>query len=381
MVVSVNNLSKLYKNKPLSFRNGGLFAVGKNVNYALKDVSFDVKKGECVGIIGLNGSGKSTLLKILCGVTSPTSGEIYTNGKISALLELGTGFNPEYNGISNIYLNGNIHGLSRKEIKCKISEICEFAELGDYIYKPVKTYSDGMFLRLAFSCATAFTPDILIIDEALAVGDFTFRQKCFSKIRELNNSGVTILTVSHDIDVIRRLCTRAIWLENGKIKADGDIKKISSMYMESVTDGTDYLLKNKKRFGSHTGTIKNINAPKVMNTNGNYEIICNLHIPDDIDTNLSALSVSFKDACGLDLCVISTYDKGFNFIKHGDITVKFDFICNLCPGKYSMCVSFENRDTNPIKYYDYAEYTEIIEVISNNEYFGVFTTDFDITEG
>ena len=242
MIISVKNVSKVYNSRksPCKFA-GGLFAI-ENKKYALKDISFNIDKGECVGIIGANGSGKSTLLKLLCGVTAATEGEIRAEGKISALLELGTGFNPEYTGISNIYLNGTLQGLSKKETKALIPYITDFADIGEYIEKPVKTYSDGMFLRLAFACAIATEPDILIVDEALAVGDFAFRQKCFSKIRELKEKGTTILMVSHDIDTIRRFCGRVIWLDKGTLRADGEVSAVSSAYMESVTGCTQEAL-------------------------------------------------------------------------------------------------------------------------------------------
>lgn len=386
MMISVKNVSKVYNSRksPCKFA-GGLFAI-ENKKYALKDISFNIDKGECVGIIGANGSGKSTLLKLLCGVTAATEGEIRAEGKISALLELGTGFNPEYTGISNIYLNGTLQGLSKKETKELIPYITEFADIGDYIEKPVKTYSDGMFLRLAFACAVATKPDILIVDEALAVGDFAFRQKCFSKIRELKEMGTTILMVSHDIDTVRRFCGRVIWLDKGTLRADGEVAAVSSAYMESVTGCTQEASSPKpcdnsciNRFGSAVGSILSVTAPKVIRTGERIRISCRVSIPEFARLDTLALSLSFKNSFGLDVTVISTADNGFKFRDMEEATIDFDFVCNLCPQKYSLCVSLEDRGQTPIKYYDYAEGTDTLEIISDSELFGVLYTPAEIT--
>ena len=372
MILSVNNLSKSYNYKPLHKNARGLFA--------LKDVSFSLDKGEALGIIGENGSGKSTLLKLLCGITAPTSGSFSANGKVSALLELGTGFNPEYDGISNIYLTGMLYGLSKKETEVLIPEIEAFADIGDFIKKPVKTYSDGMFLRLAFSCATAVKPDILIIDEALAVGDFKFRQKCFQKIEELKKQGTSIILVSHDINIIRRFCDRAIWLDKGRLIKDGSVFEVSGAYMESITGGvSEKTYKSEKnRFGSSIGSVTSVNIKKILTTGETAKILCRLDIPTDIDLKNLALSISIKDEFGRDITVISTYDENIRFTKSGIFDIEFNFKCSLCKGIYSLAVSLENRGTTPIKYYDYIDLSETFQVVSDKEYFGVFKTDTEI---
>ena len=388
MQLAVDNLTKVYNHKPLANCCGGLFGSGY-AKIALDNVSFAAEKGECIGIIGKNGSGKSTLLKIICGITSPTSGIVRTNGEISALLELGAGFNPEYNGIDNIYLNEAIKGHSRKEADSLIPRICEFAQIGDYIYRPVKTYSDGMFLRLAFACATAERPDILIIDEALAVGDFAFRQKCFKRIQDMSDMGTCVLMVSHDIDTIRRFCKRIIWLNDGKIVADGDTETVSSSYMESMTGNsesysvtTDLSEKNddSKRFGSAVGLIKDFSVPKCQKTGGTYEFTCSLTVPEDIPKESLSLSVSFKNIYGLDLTVISTADEEIIFKEHGNIVIKGKYVCNLCAGEYSVAVSLDDRSSVPITYYDYIKNAEKVRVVSDIEHFGTFytKTDFEI---
>lgn len=236
-VIKIENITKkydLYASPYDRFRE----AVGvrkKNLHkdfYALKDINFDVKRGETVGIIGTNGSGKSTLLKIITGVLNQTSGNAQVNGKVSALLELGAGFNQEYTGLENIYLNGRMMGYSKKEMDTRVDDIIEFAEIGEFIHQPVKTYSSGMFARLAFAVAINVEPDILIVDEALSVGDLFFQNKCFRKFEELREKNVTILFVSHDIASVRQMCSRVLWIEKGIQKIFDKSDLVCDMYMD-----------------------------------------------------------------------------------------------------------------------------------------------------
>ncbi|MGN0428103.1 MAG: ABC transporter ATP-binding protein [Agathobacter sp.] len=199
-------------------------------HHALNDVSFQIKKGESVGIIGTNGSGKSTILKIITGVLNPTEGNVTVNGRISALLELGAGFNMEYTGIQNVYLNGTMMGFSEEEIDQKLDSILAFADIGDYVYQPVKTYSSGMFVRLAFAVAINIDPEILIVDEALSVGDVYFQSKCYKKFEEFKAAGKTILFVSHDLGSISKYCDRAILLNKGNLLAEGLPNDIIDIY-------------------------------------------------------------------------------------------------------------------------------------------------------
>lgn len=375
--ITVKNLTKYYS-KPLCESIRGLFSSDKGNRAALNNISFDAHKGESIGIIGKNGSGKSTLLKILSGVTSQTNGTFSINGRISSLLELGCGFNPEYTGISNIYLNGALLGLTKKETENLVPKICEFADIGEYINKPIKTYSDGMFLRLAFACAVTVKPDILIIDEALAVGDFAFRQKCFNKISELKQGGVTVLLVSHDIDTIRRFCDRCIWLSGGNLIMDGNTESVTAAYMESVTGCADNMLPSQansitctNRFGSTVGAIETITVPPIIKTDEAYRVAITLTIPKNIDLGKVAVSVSVKNQFGLDLTVNSTADDQIKLCS-GKQTIAIENICLLCRGEYSLSVSLENRGTTPITYYDYIENAARFKVISRDEYFGVF---------
>jgi lipopolysaccharide transport system ATP-binding protein len=199
--------------------------------WALRDVSFEVGRGEIVGILGRNGSGKSTLLQIICSVMQATHGEVHVNGRISALLELGAGFNPEFTGRDNVILNGAIMGFSRKEMLRKLPEIEAFADIGEFFDQPVKTYSSGMFVRVAFAAAIHVDPDILVVDEALAVGDVRFQRKCLLQIEKIRTSGAAIIFVSHSLETITSLCSRAIILENGVILADGEPKSVAEKYL------------------------------------------------------------------------------------------------------------------------------------------------------
>jgi len=198
--------------------------------WALKDVSFEVKKGETVGIIGRNGSGKSTLLQIICGTLAPTTGTVVTNGRVAALLELGAGFNPEFTGRENVYMNGTLLGLSKAEIDDKFEDIAAFADIGEFIEQPVKTYSSGMYVRLAFAVAVSIQPNLLIVDEALAVGDMTFQAKCMARIRNIMEKGTTVLIVSHDVGAIKALCHRCLYLEAGRVVSYGKAVDVAGLY-------------------------------------------------------------------------------------------------------------------------------------------------------
>ena len=202
--------------------------------WSLQNISFSVNRGETVGIIGRNGSGKSTLLQIICGTVIPTSGSISINGRIAALLELGSGFNPEFTGRENIYLNGALLGMSRQEIDERFDDIASFADIGEFIEQPVKTYSSGMFVRLAFSINIMSRPEIMIIDEALSVGDMNFQAKCMTALTKLQNDGATILFVSHDIGAVKSLCSKAIYLEHGKLRSIGSASAVAEQYIKNM---------------------------------------------------------------------------------------------------------------------------------------------------
>lgn len=200
--------------------------------WALKDVSFEVKKGETVGIIGRNGSGKSTLLQMICGTLSPTTGSVTTHGRIAALLELGSGFNPDFTGRENVYMNASILGLSKDEIDARFDEIAAFADIGEFIERPVKTYSSGMMVRLAFAVQAQVEPNILIVDEALAVGDAKFQARCFERLKQLKEGGTSILLVTHSTEQIVTHCSRAVLLDHGNVFEAGDSKRVVNCYLD-----------------------------------------------------------------------------------------------------------------------------------------------------
>lgn len=258
LAIHVEGLNKIYKlydhNRDRLMDSLGLSRKKKyREHFALRGVDLDIYQGECVGIIGTNGSGKSTILKIITGVLNETNGVVQVNGRISALLELGAGFNMEYNGIENVYLNGSMIGFSEKEIDEKLQDILDFADIGEYVYQPVKTYSSGMFVRLAFAVAINIDPEILIVDEALSVGDVFFQAKCYHKFEEFKKQGKTILFVSHDLSAISKYCDRAVLLNQGVKLGEGSPKEMIDTYKRVLvgqyempeTDGKGGLLQDQ----------------------------------------------------------------------------------------------------------------------------------------
>ncbi len=232
--------------------------------WALRDLSFDIQRGETFCIVGENGSGKSTLLQMVAGILQPTSGNVTVNGRVSALLELGSGFNPEFSGRENVYLNGAIVGFSRREMDRKYQEIIDFAEIGEFIDQPVKTYSSGMVVRLAFAVAIHVEPEILLVDEALAVGDIYFRQRCMRKVHELRARGITILFVSHATGDIKALGDRAMWLAHGEMKAIGDVEKVITQYLVAMAQKDSTYLSHHELTPPPSAPEHTTTAPEVV---------------------------------------------------------------------------------------------------------------------
>ena len=314
IAIAVKDVGKIYKlyDKP-SDRIKDAMGLGRKKHYtehhALQGVDMTIRQGECVGIIGTNGSGKSTILKIITGVLTPTSGEVNVNGRISALLELGAGFNMEYNGIENIYLNGTMIGFSKKEIDEKLEEILAFADIGDYVYQPAKTYSSGMFVRLAFAVAINIDPEILIVDEALSVGDVFFQAKCYHKFEEFKKMGKTIVFVSHDLSSISKYCDRVVLLNQGVKLGEGSPQQMIDTYKqvlvgqyvapeaeeerlldderlrEMAAKGVDGS-KIKKQTGEADGMAKN---PELLEYGSKKALISEYYITDDKGVRTSAV--------------------------------------------------------------------------------------------
>jgi lipopolysaccharide transport system ATP-binding protein len=291
-ILRVNNISKVYRvwNSPADRMKGPLlFRMGKGAQRvssslgtrlvehasskfydfaALNDVLFDLQRGESLGIIGRNGAGKSTLLQIIAGTLEPSSGNVEAHGRITALLELGSGFNPEFTGRENVYLNGAILGLSRSQMDDRYEDIVHFADIGDYIEQPIKFYSSGMLARLAFAVQVHLDPDILIVDEALAVGDAEFQAKAMAKIDEILARGTSLLYVGHDLNAVRSFCSRAMWLDQGRIAGEGDPDSIISDYLHDV-----HSKKVKSSFGLHAELERKADGFRTRGTdirNGSY---------------------------------------------------------------------------------------------------------------
>ena len=256
--IQVQDVSKIYRlyEKPIDRLKESLSLTHKSYHrdfFALSNISFQVKKGETVGIIGTNGSGKSTILKIITGVLTPTTGNVRVSGVISALLELGAGFNMDYTGIENVYMNGTMMGFTRSQMDEKLPEILEFADIGDFVYQPVKTYSSGMFVRLAFALAINVEPEILIVDEALSVGDVFFQSKCYRRMEEIRKQGTTILMVTHDMGSVIKYCDRVVLLNKGHYVAEGPAGKMVDLYKKILANQMDALEEDLAEMNDFSG--------------------------------------------------------------------------------------------------------------------------------
>ena len=381
---------------------------------ALKDLNLTIKKGETVGILGKNGAGKSTLLKMITGVVVPSSGNIQVNGKISSLLELGTAFNMDLTGVENIYQHGQVMGLTKAQIEERKQEIIDFADIGEHLYQPVKTYSSGMFARLAFACAINVDPDILIVDEVLSVGDMAFQLKCFKKFEQLKNNGKTILFVTHSINDVLNNCSRTIILDKGKKIFDGNVKEGVENYKKLITgmlnqkDERHNIIQNKK---SNTNAILGVNDdniewkkyftinPDVIKYgNGEVEIfdfgifnhkgepINIIDSEEEIKVKLKAIfhkdvacptfSMTIKDFHGKEICGTNT-----NYLKYytGECKKGEKYICEfkqkfrLAPGKYTLSLSCSRFGYNGEIVVLNRNYDLIIfEVMSTKQFVGYF---------
>jgi teichoic acid transport system ATP-binding protein len=315
IAIKVDHVSKLYKlyDKP-SDRFKEALGLTKEKKYkehfALSDVYFEVKKGETVGIIGTNGAGKSTILKIITGVLNPTSGKVDVSGRISALLELGAGFNMEYTGIENIYLNGTMMGYTREEVDAKVQTILDFADIGDFVYQPVKTYSSGMFVRLAFAVAINIDPEILIVDEALSVGDVFFQAKCYHKFDEFKEAGKTILFVSHDLGSIAKYCDRVVLLNKGKKMAEGEPKEIIDLYKQVLVSQAENRELDEEQ-------------PTVSDVTDTQDTACEGHWKDTLMLNPNVLEYGDKEAEIIDFAIIDDKNRITNNIqKNTDFRIR-----------------------------------------------------------
>lgn len=343
---------------------------------ALNGVSFKVEKGSTLSIIGENGSGKSTMLKILAGISKPTSGEVITNGRISALIELGAGFHPEISGRENIFINGIILGLTKKKIQEKLDDIVRFAELEEFIDNPVKSYSSGMYMRLGFSIAINVDPDILLVDEVLAVGDASFVPKCLDKINEFKRQGKTIIYVSHDLSTVDRISDEVIWLKDGHIEMRGYSKRVIDTYMEYIgkKDEKKAEIKHKeeeeegeknqeKRWGSKEIEINNV---KMIDKNGKEKYIYESDEPLSIEFEVYArepeedfvFGIGIFNSEGIACYGTNTFIEDYKSLGiNGKGTVKLQIpALNLINGTYFLDVAVHKRDGYPFDYHHF-QYT------------------------
>lgn len=425
-VISVNNITKIYKlyDKPIDRLKESLSLSHKNFHrdfYALNGISFNVKKGQTVGIIGTNGSGKSTILKIITGVLTPTTGELEVNGVISALLELGAGFNMDYTGIENIYMNGTMMGFSRKEMDEKLQDILDFADIGDFVYQPVKTYSSGMFVRLAFALAINVEPEILIVDEALSVGDVFFQAKCYRRMEEIRKNGTTILMVTHDMGAIIKYCDQVVVLNKGNFIAEGEPGKMVDLYkkilanqmddlgeeLEEIREGTlndfsgeqaeqrqeglmkDRLTINPTRteYGDKRAEIVDFglldakgNVTNLLLKGERFTIKERIHFNTEIETPIFTYTI--KDKRGADLTGTNTMYEASEVksVKKGDeYEVEFNQKMTLQGGEYLLsmsCTGFENGEHVVYhRLYDIANIT----VISNKNTVGIYDMESKVS--
>ncbi|MDO5424444.1 MAG: ABC transporter ATP-binding protein [Eubacteriales bacterium] len=365
--IQVENVGKIYKlyDKPSDRLKESLGLVRKKKHreyHALRNISFDVMRGETVGIIGTNGSGKSTILKIITGVLTPSSGTVKVDGRISALLELGAGFNGEYTGIENVYLNGTMLGFTEEEIERRLPDIIEFADIGDFIDQPVKTYSSGMFVRLAFAVAINIDPEILIVDEALSVGDVFFQAKCYHKFEEFKKNGKTILFVSHDLSSISKYCDRVILLNQGDKVAEGGPKEMVDLYKRFLVhqEGDQSVTAIEQRDGTWKGELQ-LNPHLSEYGEKQAEIVdfgifdekgklsntiekgtdCTFKLKIHFNENLSEPIIAFtiKDMKGTEITGTNTMYEKINVpAKQGTtVVVSFTQLMNLQGGQYLIC--------------------------------------------
>lgn len=381
-MVCVQHISKLYRlyRRP-SDRILELFpVVGRPLHsdfWALKDVSFGLERGDFLGIVGPNGGGKSTLLQVVSGILQPTSGRVVTRGRIAALLELGAGFNPDFTGRENIFLNGEVLGLSRAEIARSLPSIEAFAEIGDFINRPVKEYSSGMYVRLAFATAIHVDPEILIVDEALAVGDAAFANRCIRKFQELRERRVTVLFVSHDLGLVKQLSKHAILMMNGRIAAEGYPPDVINRYIGLVLD--------RERKGPCPESIPPSLNPSFRHGDGGNRILHTQIVTEDGRANRSIASgeaitvrissvfhrayaspmvgILIRNRTGIEVYGTNTQiensDLG-NFEPGEELTVEFNFACWLTPGEYTLTVATQNADGSSLDWLDDAIVFQVI---------------------
>lgn len=379
--IEIKGLSKRYKiYKKQVYRIFEMLSREKRHQeyWALQGINLTVKKGEAVGIVGANGAGKSTLLKLICGALHSTAGEIVVNGRILSLLELGTGFHSELTGIENIYNSASMQGFSKREINAKLQEIIEFADIGEHVTAPVKTYSSGMYVRLAFALYACLDPDIYIVDEALSVGDVFFQQKCYERMRQMKEQGVTIIMVSHDPAPIVNFCDRAVLIEKGKIIGEGAPDIILDMYQAlQYNKGmkSDYEIKASNHIEFGTDEAKFVKYMLVSESNEEKLVwgvdeLCRLQIECESYSICEDVSVGLqiKDSMGNIIFGTNSNWLGESLkFEKGKLCCTFEFPIYIGEGKYTITLAITENKTKPIIIYSWLERAIGFEIINTRQ--------------
>jgi len=392
--ISVINLGKAYKQYANRWDRLAewlipFFPQRHQLHWVLRDISFTVQPGEAMGIIGINGAGKSTLLKMITGTTTPTTGQVQISGRVSAMLELGMGFHPDFTGRQNAFMAGQLLGHSSLEIGRLMPEIEAFAEIGEYIDQPVRVYSSGMQVRLAFSVATAVRPDVLIVDEALSVGDAYFQHKSFDRIRQFRKQGTTLLIVSHDKSAIQSLCDRAMLLYAGKIAMEGEPEAVMDYYNALLADHQNQEVKQevtdegKVQTISGTGEVSLVDVALLDESGQPIEMAAvgqsvSLRVVARCHAEVPELVVGYmiKDRLGQPVFGTNTFHykrKLHDLQRDGVITYNFDFQANLGPGSYSVTVALHAEDTHIARSYEWRDRALVFNIINidKEEFTGV----------
>lgn len=353
------------------------------LKWILQDISFQIAPGEAVGLVGINGAGKSTLLKMITGTTQANAGSLHVQGRVAALLELGMGFHPDFTGRQNVLMAGQLLGLSLAELQQLMPDIEAFAEIGSYIDEPVRTYSSGMQMRLAFSVATARRPDILIVDEALSVGDAYFQHKSFERIRSFRQAGTTLLIVSHDRQAIQNLCDRALLLANGRVALEGAPEQVMDFYSAMLAEKEQQTVRQERLDGGQVRTISgtgeaSIRSVSLLNDQQQaIEVVSvgshvTLKVEVDINTDIPRLVLGFmiKDRMGQAMYGINTFrmQRSLEHLHAGEtVSYLFDFPMRLGKGNYSIALSLSRFDSHLDKNYEWRDYALIFHVINVNQ--------------
>lgn len=386
--ITVTNVGKAYKQYPTRWSRLAEWILPDkrqrhNLKWVMQDVSFEIEPGQAVGIIGINGAGKSTLLKMITGTTQPTTGFIEMTGRVAALLELGMGFHPDFTGRENVYMAGQLLGLSTEEINARMPEIEAFSEIGSYIEQPVRVYSSGMQMRLAFSVATAVRPDILIVDEALSVGDAHFQHKCFDRIREFRKLGTTLLIVSHDKQAIQSICDKAILLNSGRVEMQGKPEAVMDYYNALLSDSPNITIHQKMGNDGKTKTISGtgevtLSSAALLDENEvPIEVVAvgqsvTLQIVAKCNKSVDDLVVGYmiKDRLGLPIFGINTHNLGYKLHDLSEkkvIEFKFNFLANIGPGSYSIAIAFHADETHASCNYEWQDQALVFSVVNQNK--------------